>query len=189
MQLTALESAPREFYRCCNVLMHAQLHWTSIGGSFQLLLILLADVMRYVNLRRQGSNPSRLRAGHFLFYCRGGSRNVNVQVSGENAHGREHARSKCRRDEVSRREALTTALIVCGGIRGEPRLRRTMHCPAVQVSLVFHLNRYHLSMIKGGTEGLPLIQFSNQSRIQGALASPPAIPARRPVGKAGGEGF
>src|ERR1700733_672846 len=73
------------------------------------------------------------------------SRHVDVEGACQDAHRRENTATERRRYQIGWCKALTTALVVPRSIRIERALRRTMHSMAMQLSLIFHLNRTIIS--------------------------------------------
>jgi len=62
--------------------------WAGVGGSLELLFVLRAEGVRYVDFDSQAGNHSWRRGCHFLFYgCRAPG-NVDVQRTGHDAHDR-----------------------------------------------------------------------------------------------------
>ena len=92
--------------------MDALFYRTGVSGILEPLLILGTGCPWNSNCDDEALNFSRRRAAHFfLDGCRG-SGEVEIQSSGNDAHCGQHARAKGCGDEVSRRETLTSTLIV-----------------------------------------------------------------------------
>jgi hypothetical protein len=87
-------STPNKLYRRLDVWVKALFHWTGVRCIFEPLLILRARCPGNSNRDSQAIDFSRGSAGHFLFNCRRGSVEVNIQSSGNDAHSGQHARSE-----------------------------------------------------------------------------------------------
>src|SRR6202050_4739003 len=71
------------------------------------------------------------------------SRHVDVEGACQDAHRRKNTATERHPYQIGWCKALTAALVVLRSIRIERAFRRTMHSMAMQLSLIFHLNRNH----------------------------------------------
>ena len=87
-------STPNELDRRLDVRVKALFHWTGVRCVFEPLLVLRARCPGNSNRDSQAIDSSRGGAAHFLFNCRRGSGEVNIQSSCNDAHRGQHARSE-----------------------------------------------------------------------------------------------
>lgn len=88
------KSTPNELDWRLDVRMNALFYRTGVGSIFEPLLILRAGCPGNPNRDKQAIDFSRGRAAHFLLDGRGGSREVNIQSSGKDAHRGQHTRAE-----------------------------------------------------------------------------------------------
>ncbi len=136
-------SVPGEFYGGLDVGVKALVDGAGVSSALQLLPVFKSNSVRNVDLYGEARNHSRRSGRHLLLDRRRGPCDIDVQGAGHNAHDRQHAGAKRSREQVCRRKALATPLIIYRGIGAKLCTRRAVDCFAVQVSLIFELNGNH----------------------------------------------
>ena len=93
-------------------------HWAIEGGLLQHFTVRRIGRKRNVNFRWERNDPARRVRGHFLLHGDTHSAQIDTEFLCFDSHGRAHARSQSRSDEISWRKRFPFALIIGRRVSG-----------------------------------------------------------------------